>query len=431
MANFSNEREEIKRLRTAVSELSILNDIALAVSTTRDLDDVIDMVVQRCVKHLNVEQGTVILVDNDSKNSPFKTMVRKMDSRIDVVPYHFGLQLSGWMLKNQAPLLINDFQNDHRFKLDTDQSFQIRNILSVPMRLKGNLIGVLNVFNKHGGEGFTEEDKRLLSIISAQSAQVIESARLYEEEKTLTHLNEELKVAGEIQKRLLPATDPEIKGYEICGENIPAREMGGDYFDFIPLSDGKLAICLGDVSGKGITAALLMSNLQATIRSQSLLNPSSEQAIGKTNLLLYNSTDTDKFVTCFYCILDPVSHTIESTNAGHDYPVFFYSNGSQKRLKKGGPILGFMADIGYESEVTEMAPGDLVMIYSDGLTDAIDSDGDEFGEKRLLDFVKGHITLPIKELSDLIFTTIGTFSGSNTTRDDMTLVLLRRNILDR
>jgi len=427
MSDFPKDHDEIRRLKDAVVELSVLNDIATAVSATHNLDDVINLVVQRCVKHLNVEQGTVILVDNTADNSPFRTMVRKMDSRVSVVPYHFGLQLSGWMLKNQSPLLINDFKNDDRFRVDSEQSFKINNLLSVPLRLKGQLIGVLNVFNKHDQNGFSQEDKRLLTIIGAQSAQVIESARLYEEEKVLSHLNEELKVASEIQKRLLPSMNPEIEGYDICGRNTPAKEMGGDYFDFISLKDGKWAICLGDVSGKGITAALLMSNLQATIRSQSIKNISTNEAMSQSNILLHNSTNSDKFVTCFYCILDPKKHTLESTNAGHDYPYLYRSKDEQIRLKLGGPILGFMPDSEYKTESTVLDPGNLIMIYSDGLTDAISPEGEEFGEEKLLDLVNKNINLMPDELSEFIFNAIKDFSGDYPNRDDMTLIILRRH----
>lgn len=428
MANPTIDNAEIRRLKAAVAELSILNDIALAVSTARNLNDVIDMVVQRCVKHLNVEQGTVILVESGDVSSPFRTMVRKMDSRVDVVPYHFGIQLSGWMLKHQAPLLINNFQDDKRFSFDVKQGFQIKSLLSVPLRLKGNLIGVLNVFNKQNETGFTAEDKRLLSIIGTQSAQVIESARLYEEEKTLMQLNEELKVAADIQKQLLPSEDPDVNQYDITGRNSPAREMGGDYYDFIPLKDGKWAICLGDVSGKGITAALLMANLQATIRSQSNLNFSSDRVIAESNILLHHNTSTDKFVTGFYCILDPVEHTMESTNAGHDHPFLIKRNGDVTRLEEGGVILGFMAESEYVKETHLLNPGDLVVIYSDGLTDAISPDGEEFGEARLLDLVKKNSSLSTGRLSDLIYRSIGAFSGDFPIRDDMTLVLIRRSV---
>lgn len=376
---------------------------------------------------MNAEQGTVNLVDNSNQNSQFRTMVRQMDSRVDVLPYHFGLQLSGWMLKNQSPLLINDFQNDDRFKFEDQQSFNIRNLLSVPLRLKGNLIGVLNVFNKRGETGFTEEDKRLLAIIGAQSAQVIEGARLYEEEKTLLHLNEELRVAGDIQKRLLPERSPEVDRYEIIGKNIPAKEMGGDYFDFIGLKNGRLGVCLGDVSGKGITAALLMSYLQATVRSQSILNISSNEIVANTNQILHNSTDTDKFVTFFYSVLDAENNTIEVTNAGHDYPCLFSADGSLKRLNTGGPILGFMPDIPFDNEIIKFEVNSLLMVYSDGLTEAVDPNGEEFGEENLFKLVKENLNLPIKDLSDLIYSSIGIFTENQPARDDMTLVLIRRN----
>ena len=177
--------------------------------------------------------------------------------------------------------------------------------MCVPLSLKRQLIGVLTVFNKRAAEGFTESDQRLLSIIAAQSAQVIENARLYEEEQALREMRRDLEVARNIQMKLLPKSAPEIAGFDIAGKSVPAQNVGGDYFDFLPAGEQRFAICLGDVVGKGMPAALLMANVQATIRGQNLLQPSAGECLGRSNRLLYESTDSDKFVTLFYGILDP------------------------------------------------------------------------------------------------------------------------------
>ncbi len=317
------DSSEVQRLQSAVQELSVLNDIATAVSSARELNEVVDLIIQKCIKHLKVEQVAVLLLDQETPDSPFRTMVREMDSKIDVVPYHFGLQLSGWMLKNQKPLLINDFQNDQRFRLTPKEDFSIHSLLSVPLRLKGRMMGLLNVFNKLSEQGFTPEDQRLLSIIAAQSAQIIENARLYEEEKMLLRIEEELRVAYEIQMNLLPKEDPHIAGYDIVGKSIPAKEVGGDYYDFISVNSHKLAICLGDVSGKGMPAALLMANLQATLRGQTLSISSCKDCLRRSNKLLFQSTDVQKFATLFYGILDTRKNEICYTSAGHDHPFLF------------------------------------------------------------------------------------------------------------
>ena len=176
--------EENRRLRRAVEELSILNAIGAAIGSTMDLNEVVELIVQESVKHLNVEQGAVMLLQHDERSDPFRTMARKVASEAEVVPFRFGQQLTGWMLKNRKPLLINDLRQDDRFRGVADEGFPIRSLLSVPLRAKGQMVGLLNVFNKRSSEGFTREDQRLLSIIASQSSQIVENARLYEELQT-------------------------------------------------------------------------------------------------------------------------------------------------------------------------------------------------------------------------------------------------------
>ena len=177
----SELEEETKRLRRAVEELSILNAIGSAIGSTMDLNEVVELIVQESVKNLNVEQAAVMLLQQDEMNDPFRTMARKAHSGNDLVPFRFGQQLTGWMLKHRKPLLINDIQQDDRFRSVAASDFPIHSLLSVPLRAKGQMVGLLNVFNKRGEEGFTKEDQRLLSIIASQSSQIVENARLYEE----------------------------------------------------------------------------------------------------------------------------------------------------------------------------------------------------------------------------------------------------------
>jgi sigma-B regulation protein RsbU (phosphoserine phosphatase) len=183
------------------------------------------------------------------------------------------------------------------------------------MIIKGRMIGILTLFNKESAEGFTEADQRLLTIIAGQSANVIENSRLFEEEKKLMQIQQEIQVASEIQKNLLPQEIPSIKGYDIYAINIPAREVGGDYYDFIKISETKTAIALGDVSGKGLPASMLMANLQATLRGQLLFCNCAKDCIKRANNMLFKSTDTSKFVTLFFGILDTEKHTLTYCNA--------------------------------------------------------------------------------------------------------------------
>ena len=179
-------QEENQRLRRALEELSILNQIGSVISSTMSLTGIVESIVEESVAKLNVEQGAVMLLQNMAEGDPFRTMARKAYSGSDIVPFRFGQQLTGWMLKNQKPLLINDFQEDDRLGSVSTGDLEIRSLLSVPLRAKGQMVGLLNVFNKQSEEGFTKDDQKLLSIIASQSAQVVENARLYEELQSKT-----------------------------------------------------------------------------------------------------------------------------------------------------------------------------------------------------------------------------------------------------
>ncbi len=183
-------REELEaenqRLRRAVEELSTLNAIGTAIGSTMSVNAIVELIVQESVKHLDVEQAAVMLLKHDEDSDPFRTMARKAYSGTETVPFRFGQQLTGWMLKNRKPLLINDLQQDSRFRAVATEGFPIRSLLSVPLRAKGEMVGLLNVFNKRDPGGFTLGDQRLLSIIASQSAQIVDNARLYEELQSRT-----------------------------------------------------------------------------------------------------------------------------------------------------------------------------------------------------------------------------------------------------
>ncbi|MBN2365459.1 MAG: GAF domain-containing protein [Calditrichaeota bacterium] len=419
--------EENKRLRIAVEELSILNDIATAITTTQSVDQIVDLIIQKCVKHLKVEQGAVMLLDEKNQNNPFHTMVRKQDSLSNVLPFRLDTQLTGWMIKNRVPLLINNFETDTRFTWKPEsESPTIRSLLSVPMLIKGRMLGLITVFNKKLEQGFTGSDQRLLAIIAAQSSNIIENARLYQEEQDFLRMQEEMRLAREIQQNLLPAESPKISGYDIAGCSIPAKDVGGDYFDYIPINDTNLAFCLGDVSGKGMPAALLMANLQATLRGQTGALVSSSECITRSNRLMFKSTDDRKFATLFYGILDMEKHQILYSNAGHDNPFLVKTNTNIERLSTGGVVLGFVPEFSFEEENVDFPPGSMLVLYSDGVSEAMNNTGEEFGEKRIADIIvdcrKESAEAIIREILDKV----NHYVDSSLKMDDMTIMVIKR-----
>ena len=429
MESLSNEQlklqEENSRLKTAVEELAILNDIATAITSTQSLEKIIEQIVQRCIKHLKVEQGVVMLLDELDTEKPFQTMIRQQDSTQNILPYRFDSQVTGWMLKNKSPLVINNFKNDSRFKFAEEIDLPVKTLLSVPMSLKGKMIGLLTLFNKKSESGFSSDDQRLLSIIAAQSAHVIEHARLLQKEQELFKMEEEFRMAKDIQLNILPKKIPLIEGYDIFAINIPAHQVGGDYYDFINLSDNRIALCLGDITGKGLPAAMLMANLQATLRGQALTQNNVCDNIKNSNVLLLNSTSENRFATLFYAELNYAKHTLTYCNAGHDAPFNFKQN-VITRLSEGGLLLGCFDFVVFEQVSKQIEPGELLVIFSDGVTEAMNENNEEFGEEKLISIIKSNQDLKAKDLIDKIVTEVKAHSSKVEQSDDITLMVIKR-----
>lgn len=416
---------ENQRLKRAVEELTIINDLARAIGASLSSQEIMNTIIRRSLRAVNAEQGVITLV-HDQPSEPTKTLVRTMSDSTEHEAFHLDQSLLGWMQINKKPLSMRDPHHDPRFRgLRLDSS--IKCLLCVPMLVKSELKGVLTVTNKKDASEFSQEDQRLLAIIAAQSAQIVETARLYEEEKALGRVREELRLASEIQLGLLPKINPEIRNYQIAGFSMPAQVVGGDYFDFIPIDEGRLAICLGDVSGKGLPAALLMSNLQATIRGQTILGQSPRECMKRSNRLMYESTDPHKFATLFYGIMDTRTHELAYSNAGHDLPFFFSEGSDPIRLESGGLILSVMEDFAYEEGIVRFNPGDLLVIYSDGITDATNEYEEQFGEEQLLEVLKGSTDLQPQELIEKITASVNQFAGGRPQMDDMTVVVVKRD----
>ena len=253
-ANTLNRLElENRRLRRAVEELSVLNELATAIGGSRSSEEVIQQIVKKSVKTIGAEQGIVTIVD-DTLADPSQTLVRTVSSSSEHTILSPNQSLVGWMILNKKPLVINDPHTDDRFG-GTKWDPSIRSILCTPLLIHGQLLGVITLYNKKADDGFTDDDKRLMSILSLQSAQILEAARLYEEESLLTQIQEQLRLARNIQMRLLPEDMPDVPGYDIAGTSKPAQSVGGDLYDVVQVSDDYVALWVGDVSGKGLPAS--------------------------------------------------------------------------------------------------------------------------------------------------------------------------------
>ncbi len=416
--------EENRRLKRAIEELSILNDLGRAISASLDSQEIMQTIIRRSLRAAGAEQGVITLVDEHA-SQPTKTLVRTMVSSSDHEQFQVNQALLGWMHLNKKPLMLNEPHADERFRgVRWDES--VRTVLCVPLILKSELKGVLTVFNKRAGNGFTEEDQRLLAIIAVQSVQVIETARLYEEEKAFMKMQEEVRLASKIQSELLPKFTPTIEGYDIAGMSIPAQVVGGDYFDFIQIEDHRIALCLGDVTGKGLPASLLMANLQATLRGQTFLSSSPKECLARSNKLLYHSTSPEKFATLFYGCLDTRQHILSYCNAGHDFPFHFSDSDTPQRLKSGGLMLGAFEDFAFEDASVPLKSGDLLVISSDGIAEAMNSGLEQFGETRLQSLLTENRSASAREIIDKIVAAVRAHAGDHPQSDDMTLIVVKR-----
>jgi sigma-B regulation protein RsbU (phosphoserine phosphatase) len=416
--------EENVRLKRAVEELSVLNDLARAIGASRNTQEIIQTIVRRSLRAVGAEQGVITLVEEQSQQA-MKTLVRTMVSSREQEHFHFNQALLGWMHLNKKPLVLCDPKNDERFHgVAWDDS--IHTLIAVPMMVKSELRGVLTVYNKKEGIPFAEDDQRLLAIIATQSAQVVENARLHEKELALLKIQDELRLAARIQTELLPHTPPAVVGYEIVGRSIPAQEVGGDYYDFIPIDEHRWAVCIGDVSGKGLPASLLMANLQATLRGQTSATVDPKACLERSNQLLFQSTSPEKFATLFYAILDHREHRLSYANAGHENPYLCCGSLGTKRLTTGGIPLGMLPEFAFEQESLALDDDTLLVAVSDGVTEAMNAQEEQFGDERVAEVVSQCKGSSASQIIDHIVTAVKNHVAGTPQSDDITIVVVQR-----
>jgi sigma-B regulation protein RsbU (phosphoserine phosphatase) len=274
---------------------------------------------------------------------------------------------------------------------------------------------LLEILQKQIGLGRERRDSRRRA---AEEARARQAALIHQQEQ-----EREIAEAKAIQEKLLPREIPQMPGYEIASAWQSARLVGGDYFDILPLDEKTLGICIADVAGKGMPAALLMSNLQAAVRGLSSLSVAPDLLCSRLNSIVYRNTESDRFITFFYAQLDGPMRRLVYVNAGHNAPFVVRSDGSHERLREGGTVLGVFASRNYEMGSAQLSAGDRVILFTDGVTEACSPAGEEFGEARLLRLLKDHRTLSADELQAKILAVVGEFSGGRW-QDDATLLVL-------
>jgi phosphoserine phosphatase RsbU/P len=339
----------------------------------------------------------------------------------------------------KAPLVI-EYDSKNKF-LDFLKKNNFK--LLIPVLNKSNDVeSVVCLGNRINKMPYSKNDIAFLSSLVNISAISLDNTMLFNEYLEKQKMENEITLAKEIQELLLPQIIPSLDGYEITGKNKPALDIGGDYFDVIKIDENRIALIIADVSGKGLPASLLMSNIQSAIHSFFKLNGQKEFDIadvtGKLNSLIYENTSSEKFITFFWGIIDRTNNTFLYSNAGHNPPILFKKSllikDTQKTqnkkifstLNEGGLMLGIIDNFQYESGKINLEKDDLIILYTDGITEAQNPDDDEFGEEKLKEILSNNLDTSGKEIIDIILKEIDIFADSNKQYDDETLIILRR-----
>jgi len=300
-------------------------------------------------------------------------------------------------------------------------------MLLVPLVLRNEVLGVMAVLNRQNADEFSEDDQFLLSTLAEQAAFYIDNARMVGALAAQERVRRELQIARDIQQLLLPDGAPEVPGFDLCALSRPALEMGGDYHDFFWVAEGYLGIVVADVSGKGVPAALTMAMLRTVMRTHAVDNPSVSDTLTRANVSLCGDLRLDTFITLFYGILDVKRRTLSWARAGHE-PTLILHGGEVEAHTPAGAALGVLApgdfDQDLEVEETAFGPGDAVMIYSDGITEAMNAEGDEFGKERFLQTVRGTAGMSSALQVQRVEESVRAFVGDAPQQDDITLVVL-------
>jgi len=326
------------------------------------------------------------------------------------------------------PLLFDELIASGKITLSKEQQkwfIDRKSAILLPLVTTSGLLGFLVISCKTNGEDFTSEELELLDSFSTQTALVAENLELLGERLEKEKLEEQLKVARSIQQGLLPGKLPEVPGLEISALIRFCLDVAGDYYDVISLEDGRIVLSIGDVSGKGVGAALIMANLQASLRTTQAMSATLAESAEKINKIVYENTPSDMFITFFMICIDPVKKILRYVNAGHNPPFLIDKSGYAKTLTKGGLLFGVIENATYEEGEIALSENDMILMFTDGVSEAMDKNEQEFGEKQIAHLVRTNRELPLDDLLALIEKTVSAFHGSEFYADDFTLLAAR------
>lgn len=324
------------------------------------------------------------------------------------------------------PVLVADLPRRKKFERVMQICMQEKIAAIIPLHSQNVVSGLLCVGERLNGVPYTREDLEFLYSLGALATISTENARLFHEALRKKQMEDELAIAREIQQNLLPRDIPPINGFDFSALNVSSQEVGGDYYDIIPVEKDSYIIAIGDVSGKGTPASLLMANVQATIRALAPFGLSLGDATGRVNDIITKNTGNEKFITFFWGILEPASRTFRYVNAGHNPPYVLRAGGRLEQLTEGGLILGVMPTIvPYREGRITLEPGDAVVLFTDGVSEAMNAEKEDYGDERLEMFLGSLTHASASDIVDALRNELASYTAGAPQSDDITIVVLR------
>ena len=402
-------------------ETEILLDVDRLISSSLDLDKVLEAILDSLKRLVKYDAAAIFLIDKEKKEvGEIKAKgydpVLEPDLRLKV-----GQGLVGWVAENRESVIVPEVEKDPRY---IQARYETKSEIVAPIITDQRIIGVFNLENNQVN-AYDLEDLNLLTAFASHCAVAIERTRLHKEILVKNKLEEELIIARRIQESFLPQKDPDLAGLDISGINIPSEQVGGDYYDFIPIVENQIGIAIGDVSGKGIPASLIMASFRASLKAEIRNNYAIRTIFFKVNNLLYESIERENYVTAVYGVLDVKNKIFTFSNAGHNPPILRRKGGQIEHLTEGGVALGILQNFDYKERALGLNSGDIILFYTDGVTEAKNESDEEFGTTRLEKILLESHNLKAKQIQDKIYEEVKDFTQNKPGQDDLTMIVIK------
>ncbi|MBV9242911.1 MAG: SpoIIE family protein phosphatase [Acidobacteria bacterium] len=423
MAPADNNAVPEKRHLTTVDKLRLLLDITKTISRSLDLEEVLNLVMDTLGSLIPYDAAGIYLMDGGEEH-PFKSKaLRGYQISFELIEprLKMGEGFLGTVAQTGKAIISPDVSKDSRYFPARERT---KSEMVAPIISNDRVIGAFDLESDRLN-AYTEDDLEILRLLTSQVAIIIEKVRLHEEVVEKKRIEAQLDIARQVQLDLLPADDPVIDGFDISAYVFPTDEVSGDYYDWVRISEDQIGVVVADAVGKGIPAALLMAFLRASLRSGIQTGFAPHIALANVSQLLHDSIEDNQFITAIYGILDSTNGTFVFANAGHNPPLRIKANREYQFIPYGDMPLGMFEDLHYHQHFIRFEPGDLMVIYTDGITEAANPGGEEYGQERLAQRVLDGIDLPAKKLIDHIRKGIADFTEAKSLEDDGTLFIIK------